>query len=227
MIENMMSRSSVISWGHARELWDMEITGAPMLYMTFESILYFLCLLGIEHILASPQWVARLFGDAKINEKDLEKEAAANNDEDEDVVAERQRLMDQGTPNDSQHHHYDHKSNGEARDMISIHGMRKAYAGRYGAPPKVAVKNLWFGIPEGQCFGFLGINGAGKTTTLRMLSGDEIPTKGTAYLNGLDIMTQQQEVRRIMGYCPQFDALVETLTAREHLTLFARIKVSQ
>jgi ATP-binding cassette subfamily A (ABC1) protein 3 len=88
----------------------------------------------------------------------------------------------------------------------------------------VAVKNLWFGVPEGQCFGFLGINGAGKTTTLRMLTGDELPTSGTSYLAGLDIMTQQDLVRRVIGYCPQFDALIDTLTAREHLTLFARIK---
>jgi ATP-binding cassette subfamily A (ABC1) protein 3 len=60
-----------------------------------------------------------------------------------------------------------------------------------------------------------------------MLSGDELPTHGTATLSGLDILTHQKEVRRLIGYCPQFDALVETLTAREHLTLFARIKVSQ
>jgi ABC-type uncharacterized transport system ATPase subunit len=64
------------------------------------------------------------------------------------------------------------------------------------------------GIPEGQCFGFLGINGAGKTTTLKMLTGDILPNSGTATLNGLDILTQQNDVRRLLGYCPQFDALI-------------------
>jgi ABC-type transport system involved in cytochrome c biogenesis ATPase subunit len=69
-----------------------------------------------------------------------------------------------------------------------------------------------------------GINGAGKTTTLKILSGDIIPTHGTAKLAGLDILTQQIEVRRKLGYCPQFEALFELLTTREHLELYARIK---
>lgn len=43
-------------------------------------------------------------------------------------------------------------------------------------------------------------------------------------MNNLDILTHQNEVRRLLGYCPQFDALIDTLTAREHLRLFARIK---
>lgn len=68
------------------------------------------------------------------------------------------------------------------------------------------------------------MQGAGKTTTLKMLSGDEIPTRGTASLGGFDILSQQIEVRRLLGYCPQFDALLDLLTCREHLELFARIK---
>ena len=57
-----------------------------------------------------------------------------------------------------------------------------------------------------------------------MLTADIIPTSGTATLNGLDILTHQNDVRRLLGYCPQFDALLPLLSAREHLTLFARIK---
>ena len=68
-----------------------------------------------------------------------------------------------------------------------------------------------------------------------MLTGEELCTSGEATLGGFDIKTQQNEVlsdllwrsvevRRLIGYCPQFDALIGTLTAREHLTLFARIK---
>lgn len=90
---------------------------------------------------------------------------------------------------------------------------------------KVAVQELSFGIPRGEVFGFLGINGAGKTTTLKILSGDQVPTQGGARLAGMDIMSQQVEVRRLLGYCPQFSALLELLTVREHLELFARIKV--
>lgn len=99
--------------------------------------------------------------------------------------------------------------------------LSKTYS---GTPPKHAVKKLSFGIPMGECFGFLGINGAGKTSTLKILSGEQLPTAGGAALGGLDILTQQVQVRRLLGYCPQFDALLEMLTVREHLQLYARMK---
>jgi len=57
-----------------------------------------------------------------------------------------------------------------------------------------------------------------------MLTGAVFPTRGAATLKGFDIMTQQEELRRHMGYCPQFDALIETLTGYETLALYARIK---
>lgn len=57
--------------------------------------------------------------------------------------------------------------------------------------------------------------GAGKTTTLSMLSGDVLPSSGDARLAGYDILTQQPEVRRLLGYCPQFDALLELMTTKE------------
>jgi hypothetical protein len=60
--------------------------------------------------------------------------------------------------------------------------------------------------------------------TRQMLTNDVIPTSGDAYLSGLNIMTHQQEVRHLLGYCPQFDSLIDNLTAREHLMLYARIK---
>ena len=59
-----------------------------------------------------------------------------------------------------------------------------------------------------------GINGAGKTSTLQILSGDSVPTSGSAKLLGLDILTDQLKVRRLLGYCPQFDALFGTLRRR-------------
>lgn len=117
---------------------------------------------------------------------------------------------------------------------------------------KVAVQSLCFGIPKGQCFGFLGecnilscfcvkvvrsnpflckityfppgINGAGKTTTLSILSGEFPPTSGEAYIDGFSIRDDQTNIRRRIGYCPQFDALLELLTVREHLELYGRIK---
>jgi ABC-type multidrug transport system ATPase subunit len=89
---------------------------------------------------------------------------------------------------------------------------------------KVAINNLTFGVPKGECFGFLGINGAGKTTTLGILSGEFPPTSGSAYIDGLSIAAEQSKIRRRIGYCPQFDALFDLLTVREHLELYGRVK---
>lgn len=110
-------------------------------------------------------------------------------------------------------------SHGAADDVIALKHLRKVYGSS-----KVAVRDLSFGVPIGQVFGFLGINGAGKTSTLAMLTGDTVPTSGTAKLAGYDIITQQTQVRRLLGYCPQFDALLDLLTVTEHLQLYARIK---
>ncbi|GMF13570.1 unnamed protein product [Phytophthora lilii] len=109
---------------------------------------------------------------------------------------------------------------GEAEsDAVKLVGLRKVYPGG-----KIAVRNLSFGLKRGECFGFLGINGAGKTTTMKMLTGDVRPSHGTATLGGFDILSQQIEVRRQIGYCPQFDALFDLLSVREHLELFGAIK---
>lgn len=81
-----------------------------------------------------------------------------------------------------------------------------------------------FGVSNGECFALLGVNGAGKTTTFKMLCGEIIPTKGTISINGYDVPEQIEQARKYIGYCPQFDALLENLTAREHLELYASIK---
>jgi len=164
---------------------------------------YFAAVLVIEHVRASPQLLnqCRSPVDVPMDTKEAW---------DDDVITERERVngMDEGK-----------------REMITIKGLRKVYpALRYGHLPHAAVEALSVGIPEGQCFGYLGVNGAGKTTTLQMLTSDIIATKGDAWLNGFSIMTQQQQVRHLIGYCPQFDSLCDNLTAREHLTLYARIK---
>ncbi|KAJ7372892.1 hypothetical protein OS493_016821 [Desmophyllum pertusum] len=87
-----------------------------------------------------------------------------------------------------------------------------------------AVDHLCLGIPRGECFGLLGINGAGKTTTFSMLTGDLSITEGTAYLDGFNIQTNLKQVQQRIGYCPQFDALLERLTGREMLTMYARLR---
>mgnify|MGYP000901142972 CR=1 FL=1 len=89
---------------------------------------------------------------------------------------------------------------------------------------KVAVRNVSFGVNKGDCFGLLGTNGAGKTTTFKIMSGEIQPTAGQVKINGMDVATEMMKIRHLIGYCPQFDALLNNLTAREHLELYAAIK---
>eukprot|EP00117_Sycon_ciliatum_P024802 scpid23171/ scgid5675/ ATP-binding cassette sub-family A member 1; ATP-binding cassette transporter 1; Cholesterol efflux regulatory protein len=87
-----------------------------------------------------------------------------------------------------------------------------------------AVNALSLGVQRGECFGLLGINGAGKTTTFKMLTGEIEVTGGDAYLNGVSIVRNSLSAHKQVGYCPQFDALDNLLTCREHLMLYARLR---
>jgi ABC-type multidrug transport system ATPase subunit len=57
-----------------------------------------------------------------------------------------------------------------------------------------------------------------------MLCGDEMPTSGHALLAGCNANNQTDDVRRLIGYCPQYDALHDLMTAREHLYFYGRIR---
>jgi ATP-binding cassette subfamily A (ABC1) protein 3 len=79
-------------------------------------------------------------------------------------------------------------------------------------------------VSRGEVFGLLGVNGAGKTTTFKMLAGEIVSTAGESYLTGLQVSENLSVIRKSLGYCPQFDALIENLTVREQLELFYDMK---
>uniref|UniRef100_A0A8C1KHZ7 Zgc:172302 n=1 Tax=Cyprinus carpio TaxID=7962 RepID=A0A8C1KHZ7_CYPCA len=124
--------------------------------------------------------------------------------EDEDVARERDRV----------------KSGRAVGDVLILKDLSKVYkAGR-----KPAVNRLCLGIPRGECFGLLGVNGAGKTSTFRMLTSDTRITYGEAFLSNHSVLTEVEKVHQLMGYCPQFDAISDLLTGREHLEFYARLR---
>ena len=88
----------------------------------------------------------------------------------------------------------------------------------------LAQDSVSFSIPDGSLFCLLGHNGAGKTTTINILTGLFPPTSGDAFIYGRSILTEMNEIRAMMGVCPQHDILWDDMTAREHLDLYARIK---
>lgn len=75
-----------------------------------------------------------------------------------------------------------------------------------------------------ECFGLLGVNGAGKTSAFKMLTGDETITQGEAWIRGLSLKNEMNKVRKIIGYCPQFDALIVDMTGRETLEMFCLLR---
>ncbi|XP_019523093.1 PREDICTED: retinal-specific ATP-binding cassette transporter [Hipposideros armiger] len=125
-------------------------------------------------------------------------------DEDDDVAEERQRIL----------------SGGNKTDILTLNELTKIYSGT-SSP---AVDRLCVGVRPGECFGLLGVNGAGKTTTFKMLTGDSTVTSGDATVAGKSILTNISKVHQSMGYCPQFDAIDDLLTGREHLYLYARLR---
>jgi len=87
----------------------------------------------------------------------------------------------------------------------------------------VAVDNVSFEIQSGEIFGLLGPNGAGKTTTISMLSTMQKPTSGTATVNGCDVLTDEDGVRKSIGIVFQDQSLDEELTAYENMDFHGRL----
>jgi ABC-2 type transport system ATP-binding protein len=85
----------------------------------------------------------------------------------------------------------------------------------------VAVDNLDLRIEAGEIFGFIGPNGAGKTTTMRILVTLLAPTSGAAFIDGLDVTKQGKQVRRRVGYMPDFMGVYDDLKVFEYLEFFA------
>ncbi|EOA12027.1 hypothetical protein CARUB_v100080380mg, partial [Capsella rubella] len=116
------------------------------------------------------------------------------------------------------------RNEGSTGHAILCDNLKKVYPSRDGNPPKMAVRGLYLSVPSGECFGMLGPNGAGKTSFISMMTGLLRPSSGTSLVQGLDICKDMNKVYTSMGVCPQHDLLWETLTAREHLLFYGRLK---
>ncbi|PRQ44758.1 putative ABC transporter, P-loop containing nucleoside triphosphate hydrolase [Rosa chinensis] len=206
----------------SNKAFDWNVTGGSICYLCIESICYFLLALGLEILPFNKLTLATLKewwksiksippSTSSYREPLLTSSTESvtlDLDEDTDVKAERTRVLSGSIDN----------------AIIYLRNLHKVYPGGQQHATKVAVHSLTFSVQEGECFGFLGTNGAGKTTTLSMLTGEESPTDGTACIFGKDISSNPKAARQHIGFCPQFDALLEYLTVQEHLELYATIK---
>jgi hypothetical protein len=107
--------------------WDETITGDGLIYLGWEAVVYFLMTLVIERLANIPSFVALFQSDPTVLDPPVLLDA--------DVAAEKARVQ----------------SGQAAQDLIRIEGLRKTFP-----PAKSAVKDVWYGVPAGECFGFLG-----------------------------------------------------------------------
>ena len=99
--------------------------------------------------------------------------------------------------------------------MIKTEDLTKQYGKLF------ALKNLTLELNEGDLFGFIGPNGSGKTTTMKMLATLLQPTYGEAYVCGLSIYTKPKEIRRLIGFMPDFFGVYDDMKVIEYLEFFA------
>ncbi|MBB2181973.1 ATP-binding cassette domain-containing protein [Lachnospiraceae bacterium MD1] len=102
--------------------------------------------------------------------------------------------------------------------MIEVKNLVKRYGNH------IAVDHLSFTVEKGQILGFLGPNGAGKSTTMNIITGYISATEGTVTVNGHDVYEEPEEVKRMIGYLPEFPPLYPDMTIREYLNFVADIK---
>ncbi|RNF12533.1 ABC1 transporter [Trypanosoma rangeli] len=177
--------------------WSLNVVGFPIIYMALEIPLFILITLFLDHP------ARRMRTEMMFHRTDTEEELIS--DEDDDVTMERCRIANENSD--------------ASEDLVRVVNLRKVYSNG-----KVAVRNLSFGVHPGEVFGFLGTNGAGKTTTIAILCQEMVPTSGRAFVCGKDTVENPREALHYIGYCPQFDALLDLLTVEEHLQLYAGIR---
>ncbi len=99
--------------------------------------------------------------------------------------------------------------------MIETHDLTKMYGELY------ALNRLNLTLQQGDVYGFIGPNGAGKTTTMRILATLLNPSWGEATVCGYSIYTGSKEIRRVIGYMPDFFGVYDDMKVVEYLEFFA------
>jgi len=193
--------SSFNSYRPAKDPDSLAVGGPDFIYLALEAVFYFAAVIFIEMMYAQENVKGLL--DRKARAYEIPPEQL-----DDDVVKEKERVQ-ASTPNDM---------------VVYCNNLKKVYTKGTGGPPTAAVKNVTFGVSKGEVFGLLGVNGAGKTSTFKMLAGQYTPTSGDVHVQGYDLKTELQYAQNYIGYCPQFDAILDVITVEEHLQLYADLK---
>ena len=139
-------------------------------------------------------------------------------EEDDDVRAERQAVL--ATPDGPG----EDEEAGAAPALVVKH-LRKVFpAAKPGDADVVAVRNNCFQVRRGECFGLLGANGAGKSTTLNMIIRHTVPSAGDARIMGHSVLDDFDAAAKHLGVVDQHNTLWDSLSAQDHLELFAMLR---
>ncbi len=101
--------------------------------------------------------------------------------------------------------------------MIEVQNISKNYAN------SEALRHVSFSLKKGEIAAFLGPNGAGKSTTMNIIAGVLSATKGCVLIDGEDILAKPEEVKKNIGYLPEYNPLYEDMYVREYLEYAASI----
>eukprot|EP01134_Creolimax_fragrantissima_P005049 CFRG5049T1 len=179
--------------------------GLPLCVLFLSGFVYFGLLMAIEYNFWLPPREPKI----KDSHRDAQAKLSGLYEDDEDVLNEEKRV----------------KSGAADNDVVVLKDLSKLYK-RKGKkqPPKLAVDGVTVGMGTSECFGLLGVNGAGKTTTFNMMTGAHPITEGNAIIGGYDVQREMESVRQLIGYCPQFDALIPLMTGRETLRFYGHLR---
>jgi len=99
----------------------------------------------------------------------------------------------------------------EVKKVVKLYGEQKA------------LNNISFTIETGQVVGFLGPNGAGKSTMMKIITGFIPPTEGEVFVEGINVLDEENDIRQIIGYLPEHNPLYLDMYVKEYLTFVAGI----
>ena len=164
--------------------WEAPGIGRALFFMAIQGIIFFFILVLLESgqcRRACSKAVSGSYATSTDDDSAVEISMTPMSqtiEEDGDVKAERKRVLE--TP----------LSELMAGNSLILTELKKYYGNL------LAVDRLSVGIPQGECFGLLGVNGAGKTTTFKMMTGDEMVSSGEAYLGGYSVKDNMKDVSR-------------------------------
>ena len=184
--------------------WMFPGVGRPLVIMVLQGIAFFIILYVIETDIFRRRLkvtIPNRITQATLTDMDADEDGKIS--EDSDVSTERQRI----------HSIPIHEL--VKTDTVVTQDLTKIY-GNF-----VAVNQLSIGVSPKECFGLLGVNGAGKTTVFKMLTGEIWPSFGTAYVAGISVQEDISKVRQKIGYCAQFDSIIDHMTVHETLWMYA------